>query len=100
MANKVRLRWKLEPAETGLRAVGAAPRGYVYHDGQTEYARIHPNGGGWRRRQNGWYWVVPEQYGIPYANTCHEPVATAEQAKADCEAYCKAEILHYLESRK
>lgn len=90
MKTKTHLRWKREPAETGLRAIGACPRGWVLHDGTTEYASVNPKGGGWQSKQNGWYWVAHEQ--VPYKNTCHEPVETPEQAKTDALAYVKAHL--------
>lgn len=83
-----RLRWKLKPAETGLRAVGAGHRGYVLHDGEIEYAHVNPNGGGWRTAQKGWYWVT---YGpVPLMNTCCSPVASADDAKKAARAYVDA----------
>lgn len=83
-----RLRWKLKPAETGLSAVGAPPRGYVLHDGEIEYAHVNPNGGGWRSAQNGWYWV---SYGpVPLMNTYGSPVSSADDAKKAARAYVDA----------
>ena len=75
------VRWKLNPRQTGLRAVGAGPRGYELHDGSIVLMWIQANGGGWRRPQEGWYW-----YGLE-ANTSSTPVATIEEAKAQARAW-------------
>jgi hypothetical protein len=42
-----RLTWKKEDAETGLRRVGAGPRGSKLHDGATTYARVSALGDVW-----------------------------------------------------
>ena len=94
--SKPRLRWKRDAPETGLARIGAAPRGYIYHDGSTEYAWVSACGGGWHSAQRGWYWVALEQPGLPLENTCRSPVATVEEAKRDAERYCKAHILAML----
>jgi hypothetical protein len=82
---KGKLRWKLGEKETGLRAVGARHRGYILHDGEQEYARIYPNGGGWRGKQNGWFWTA--NVGIYRINTCANPVDDIDKAKRDARAY-------------
>jgi hypothetical protein len=84
---KRKLRWKMQPAETGLRAVGAAPRAHDLHDGEEIYATVSPNGGGWQRKQNGWHWYSRVS-GEP-VNTWAEPVATVEEAKAQAQAHVK-----------
>lgn len=84
---KPKLRWKLQPREKGLRAVGAAPRGYQYHDGNEIYATVSPNGGGWQRKQDGWYWY--SRVSGESVNTCRTPVATIEEAKAQAQAHVK-----------
>lgn len=87
-----KLRWKRQAAETGLRAVGARPRGYDYHNGTDEFATIYPNGGGWQRPQNGWYWVAFGD-GIPHKNTCNDPpYESVEQAKKEASEYVKAHL--------
>lgn len=82
-----KIRWKKEPAETGLARIGAPPRAYVLHDGETEYAYVLPNVGGWRTKQNGWYWVVPTHESMPYKNTCQTPCETVEDAKTQAKDY-------------
>lgn len=91
MTAKRHLRWKRRPAETGLAAVGAPPRGWGLHDGENEYAAVYPNGGGWQRKQKGWYWCASGN-GIDHRNTCDRPVETPEQAKAEAMAYVKAQL--------
>lgn len=85
-----RLRWKRDARETGLRAVGAAPRGWRLHDGVDEYAVVSPNGGNWSRKQNGWYWVAYSP--LPHCNTCNAPVADPEDAKAAAMLYVKQHL--------
>ena len=87
-----KIRWKKEPKETGLRSVGAAARGYVLHDGKTNYAYIYPKGGGWLGKQNGWYWVVPMHENMPYKNSFQTPCETVEKAKAEAKDY----VMSYL----
>ena len=81
-----RLRWKLDPRETGLRSVGAGPRGSTLHDGEKRYATVSPIRGG------GWYWVAGWSSGVPHMNTSHSPVDTADEAKAQAMAYVKEHL--------
>lgn len=79
------LRWKLNPKPTGLRAVGAYPRGSVLCDGDgMECASVSSLG----RKGDQWYWVA---FGtaVPYKNTCGEPLPSAGDAKAAAMAYVK-----------
>ncbi len=84
---KIKLRWKLKPAETGLRAVGAGPRGSILHDGEKTYAQVSSSRGGAE-----WYWVAGWDSDVPYMNTCNSTVASAEEAKAQAMAYVKRHI--------
>ena len=85
-----KLRWKREPAETGLRAVGAAPRSYRYWDGVNDFATVSPNGGGWRSEQKGWYWWA--RVGDAWNNTANNPVATVEEAKEAAVKWVKEHL--------
>lgn len=87
-----KLRWKMEPREAGLRAVGAGPRGHVYHDGEKLYAVVYALGGSWAMPQRGWYWVAGWESDVPYKNTCDKPVATADEAKAAAAAYVREHL--------
>lgn len=79
-------RWRKQPPETGLRSIGARPRGYELRDKGEELMYVSPAGGGWSMDLKGWYWVG---FGINTYNT--KPLfKTAEEAKADADAYFKA----------
>lgn len=87
---KGKLRWKKEPAQTGLARIGAGPRGSKYWDGETEYAHTHAKGGDWREPLQGWFLSCPPQDGIPHRNTCDEPLFETEaEAKKAAAAYIK-----------
>lgn len=85
---KPRLRWKKDPRETGLAAIGAGPRGSKYHDGEKDYASVYA------LRKNyevvGWYWVAFES--VPYKNTSNEPCETEAEAKLAAAAYVKSNL--------
>lgn len=81
-----KLRWKLQPRETGLRAIGAGPRGSELHDGEKRFAVVSPTDG------DKWYWVAGWSSGLPHKNTWQTPVATVEEAKAQAMAYVKEQI--------
>ncbi len=87
-----RLRWKKRPRETGLRAVGAGPRGSVLHDGEREYGWVSALGGDWRGPVRGWYFVCPHDSVGEYANTCNDPAPDEETAKAQAMAFVKARL--------
>lgn len=79
------MRWKKDPPETGLRAVGARPPSHWLRDGVTRLVCASPTD----RDGSRWYWVAGWDSGLPHMNTCGEPVATVEQAKADAMAYVR-----------
>lgn len=63
---KPRLRFRLAPRETGLRAVCAGPRGHYLMYGDERLATVY------RRREHGdFYWAVPSNAarGLPLHNT-------------------------------
>lgn len=85
--------WKMSPKETGLKSIGASPRSHQLQYMGEEVATVYPNGGGWQRKQDGWYWVVFAGDGIPYMNTVGgKPCSTVEIAKAEALAYFKEHI--------
>lgn len=86
-----RLRWKLDPQETGLRRITAGPRGSTLRDENgIRYATVAAVG---RRYENGgWYWVAGWGSGVPHMNTCGSPVDTVEEAKSAALAYVRAAI--------
>ena len=88
---KPKLRWKKNPRETGLRAVGSGPQGFRYHDGEKQYVSVYALGGGWQKLK-GWYWVAGWDSKIPYYNSCGSPVESAEIAKKEAEEYVKKHL--------
>lgn len=79
-------RWRKEPHETGLRSIGAQPRGYELHQNGEVLIYVSPAGGGWQAPLKGWYWYG---FGVNTYNT--KPLfKTAEEAKADADTYYKA----------
>lgn len=84
------LRWKRKPAETGLRRIGASPRGSNLHDGQETYATTSFISKRHGHKVEGWYWTARnDKAGVPLENTCYEPVADEDTAKAAALAYVK-----------
>jgi len=84
----VRLRWKMEPRETGLRPVVAGPRASWLTDGEKRYACVSSHG----RSSVRWYWVAGWDSGIPLRNTCGDPPLSLDEAKAAAMAYVKAAL--------
>ena len=70
----MKLRWKKEEKETGLRRICAPPRGSFLHDGKDRFATV--SSFGHEREGNKWYWSAPSFPWMPLANTCRTPVAT------------------------
>ena len=83
-----RLRWKLEPRETGLRAVAAGPRSSWLTDGQTRYACVSALG----RSAARWYWVAGWGSGVPHRNTASEAPLSLDEAKAAAMAYVREHL--------
>ena len=85
----MRLRWKLNPRETGLARVVAGPRGSSLRDESgKKYAAVSVLG----RWRDGWFWVAGWDSDVPYQNTCDAPCATVEEAKAQALAYVKSHL--------
>ncbi len=82
------MRWKKNPPETGLRRIGAGPRGSKLRDAEKEWACVYAAGGGYRELR-GWFFVVPSGLPIPFQNTCHDLVDTENEAKELALAYVK-----------
>ena len=85
-ATKIKLRWKLKPALSGLMRVGAKPRGSVLYDGEKVYAHLD-----WLR-SGGWYWTAGWDSDIPKFNSCETPLDSSDDAKAQAMAYVKKHI--------
>jgi hypothetical protein len=77
----IRLRWKKDVRETGLRSVVSGPRGSRLHDGEDTYARVSAFSR--HSGRSGWYYVTGWDSCVPYYNSCHEKsVLTEQEAKA------------------
>ena len=87
----MKLRWKKEPRETGLRAIGAGPQGYIYHNGEEEFIHLKPIGGNYARPLVGWYWYSFNK-SIPYKNTNENPCKTLEEAKKEASEYVQKNL--------
>lgn len=88
----MRLTWKRQPRETGLRAVGAAPRGAILSvDGQQAGTVNALSAGVGSFRWKGWYWVAGWDCRdrVPQYNSCDTPTDSLEDAKGACEAYVR-----------
>lgn len=84
------LRWKLDPRAKGLRAVCAGPRGSTLRDADgVRYATVSHL---YSQCAGGWFWVAGWGSSVPHKNTCNEPVATADQAKAAAMAYVQQHL--------
>jgi hypothetical protein len=85
----MKLRWKKHPKETGLMAVGSGPYvGSDYHDGETVYATVYPDGGNWRKPLQGGYFV--SSFDGHYANTCGDLADSEAEAKAQAKEFVKS----------
>jgi hypothetical protein len=80
---KVTARWRKQPKATGLAGMGQGPRGMQLREGDKLIISVAVIQAFWDRK-TGWYW-----YGLG-KNTCDEPCATMEEAKAQADAYYKA----------
>ena len=89
----MRLTWKRQPHETGLRRVCQGERGYNLRlDSETVASvRLDRSIMGEGR---GYFWSCPARDLWPWHNTAAEGVffATADEAKADCKAWIVAAI--------
>lgn len=85
------LRWRKDPKETGLRAIGAGPRGSsLYLDDEDDYlASTRADGGSWRGPFKGWYWSVPsnKEKGIEHYNCYPNIYETEKEAKDAAKKY-------------
>lgn len=92
------LRWKKEPRETGLAAVGrnSSCRPSTLHENGEEYATVYNHAYHvLQGNDDSWYWVAAHSL-IPYRNTCNEPRLTQEEAKTQAKAY----VLQHLNRKK
>jgi hypothetical protein len=79
----VSARWRKQPDEKGLARTFQNKRGLELREGTTIVMRVAPSQDRMGRGIDGWYW-----YGLG-KNTCQEPCATQEEAKAQADAHYK-----------
>lgn len=83
-------RWRKQPRETGLRSIGAPPRGYELRlDGETLAYVVPAGGGALNGPLRGWFWVG---FG---RNTYREDLPlfqTAEEARDDAHIAYRATL--------
>lgn len=85
----MRLTWRKQPSEGGLRSIGQSPRGAILKMDGEDIGRVTANRVGWQRWM-GWYWIAVSADGrVPLSNSCAKPAATIDDAKAECLAYVK-----------
>ena len=85
------LRWKKDPRETGLRAVGSGERGSTLTDGNIRYATVSAMRNGFGPTI-GWYWVAGWESAVPYFNSCGSPAASEHEAKKAALSYVKEKL--------
>jgi hypothetical protein len=88
----MRLTWKKNKPQTGLRSIEAIPLGSKLHDGTTTYATVSAIGGGAFGTLKGWYWVAGWSSGVPHKNTHSNPNSTEVDAKKAARDYVVANL--------
>lgn len=86
-----RLRWKKHPKETGLRTIGAGPRGSDLHDGTTRYAAVFAHSTRHTGR-TGWFWVAGWGSVVPHHNACNGRGLTEDEAKSAAMDYVRKHL--------
>lgn len=82
------LRWKKDPAPTGLARVGSGPRSSKLLDGKEELASVSASYGPTSRfKVIGWYWWSRVSGEI--LNTCRTPAPDEATAKAQAMAHVR-----------
>mgnify|MGYP001224007371 CR=1 FL=1 len=88
-----RLTWRREADEKGLRGVVQGERGFDLRYDGAEVGTVRPRYDGWSRKRAGYYWTAQSANPpVPLINTAGTPVATIEEAKAQCEAYVREHL--------
>lgn len=88
---KPRLTWKREERETGLRSIYQGERGYDLRINGVRIGRACRKGVRFGASE-GYYWYAGEPPWLPHKNTSDTPVATMDEAKAQCMAYVKKHL--------
>jgi hypothetical protein len=79
----VTARWRKQPDEKGRARSFQTQRGLQLREGTKVVINVAPYSDSRGRSVDGWYW-----YGMG-RNTCKEPCATIEEAKAQADAFYK-----------
>lgn len=88
----MRITFKQNPRETGLRSVGAGPRGYrINLDGKDVGSVGALGGGAFNGPMRGWFYVVSGD-DFTYRNTCGEIGRSLDEAKAAAKAYIVEQV--------
>lgn len=89
----VTLRWSRVPRETGLRAVGAGPRGWVLSWGPNRLASVHVMFKGFSRETDGWCFVAcNDDLGIDLHNTSGTRGLGPDVVRAACVEHVLAAL--------
>ena len=89
----MRLTWKKQARETGLRSIGSGPRGYDLNLDGEQIAAVRANGGNWTQLQSGWYWHGGNDK-TGRRNTYSEKLLfpTIDAAKESCRAWINSQL--------
>lgn len=84
----MRITWKRQASETGLRRVVQGPRGWDLRIDKVRVGGVYPRLVGYHR-YNGWRWLAGStEHGIDHRHG--GPHAIPDDAKAECMAYVRA----------
>lgn len=88
----IKMAWRREPNEEGLRRVGQGERGWDLWSGKSRVGSVRPKYENWGRIKVGYYWVArwdSPNPTIPLMNTASTPTQNVGQAIADLEKYIR-----------
>jgi hypothetical protein len=77
----VRLTWRKEPSEGGLRSVGQGPRGHVLSLDGERIGAVTAHRLGWAHEWRGWDWYCRVD-GVRYAGKSDDPDAARDACDA------------------
>ena len=86
---RMRLTWRKQPHSAGLASIGEGPRGAILKVNGEDVGFVQATRVGWDFAWRGWNWYARGE-GVPPRNEASVRIATAEEAKAACEAYVRA----------
>lgn len=91
----MKMAWRRQPSEEGLRRVGQGERGWELWCDKSRVGYVCPKYEGWGRTRDGYFWVArwdPPNPVIPLMNTASTPTQTPGQAISDLEKYIQTHI--------